>query len=146
MSYSIDIRAALAAGNPVLFWVNKGDPYIISSVNVAQSGNVAAVLAEKNDLVGAPMTVKYILARASHIATWRGMVKNDPFPTTTLTAGFSTGHNVIFAPKAPIPIPQNMILKDGNWDIDQDIFTYGNSKYRTGMDLWYGTLNLIIAS
>lgn len=144
-NYDLDIRGNVAQGKPVLFWSNRGDPFIVASQNVAQSGNVAIVRAKKSNLVGAPMIVRFTLAKASHIVTWQGMAKNNAFETTSLDSTFVTGHRVIFNVKRPIEF-DNMILKDQNYDIHQSIFDYTSPDYRRGFDVWRGVLSLIIAT
>jgi hypothetical protein len=145
MSYDIDIRGAAIDRDPVLFWTNAQEPFIISSQSVAQSGNIAVVRALKNDLIGSPMIVKFILATAVHITTWQGMAKNDPFATTTLYADFVTGYTVMFQGKSPIQY-QNMVLRDGNLDIRQTIFDSGSPDYKAGLDFWQGSMNLVICT
>jgi hypothetical protein len=144
-SYSVDIRGAIEDGEPVLFWVNANDPYIVASESTAQSGNVAIVRALKANRVGSPMVVKFIVAKAANIIAWQALVDDDPFETTELQEDFETDYTVIFRQKSPIEF-SNMVLKDGNYDIRQSIFDSEDDDYKPGFDFWSGTLNLIVAT
>ena len=145
MSTSLDIRAAYLAGTPILFWKNRGDLFVIGSQTVAHDGTLATQRLVKNDLIGAPMLVKYIIAKAATIKNWQNKLKDNAFATTTLTSSFSTGHTVIFQQVPDAITYQNTLLKDGSYDLDQNIFAAG-ANYRRGFDVWEGTLKLIIMS
>ncbi len=143
MSINIDVRYQYAHGNPILFWVNRFDPFIVGTEVPAHSGRVAMLKTRTSGSAGKPMIVNFRLARYSHIAAWVGMVDHNPFNTTSLVSYFSTGHTVIFRLQDPI-VFQNEIITD--YDVDQTIFSSGSGAYRKGFDLFRGTLNLIIVT
>lgn len=142
----IDHIAAYQGGYPILYWVNN-DPFIVGSQRAAYSGKVATQRMTIGTKVGAPMLVKFILAKASHIKAWQGRVDDDPFVLSTLDSHFSaTGVSKVMFQMIEKPITyENMMLKDGNFDIDQDIFTAG-TKYKRDLDMWRGMLYLIITA
>ena len=145
MSLSINVRQLYEAGQPILFWKNRVDPFIIGSETPAQSGKVAIVRSETDSDSGKPMIVEFRLARRSHIYAWEDKADDNPFNTTSLASYFSTGHTVIFSINKPITY-QNEVLRDDSCDIDQTIFDSGHSDYLKGFDLWRGILNLIIVT
>lgn len=141
MAYTIDVNSQVAAGNPVLFWTNAYDPFIIGQQSVAHSGRVAMVQTEVTGLEGMPMIVNFRMATKSHIAAWKLLVDNDPFNTTALASYFSTGYKVVFQLNNPI-VANNEVIRE--YDYNQNIFTSGHARYRKGFDHFRGTLNLII--
>jgi hypothetical protein len=119
-------------GDCVVFWENKGDPFFVGSQTVASSGKVAMVRTAVTGLIGSPIRAKFILARASHITTWQGH-GSEPFTLLTKTVVL----------QFPNPISyQNMVLRDGNYDIDHFIQNLGTAG--SSFDLWQGTINCII--
>lgn len=145
MSLSYDIIGAYHNGAPVLFWVNRTETFVVGNQQVAHNGYVASQRLAKNNLIGAPMIVNFILAKASHIKTWQGKIDDNPFSTTSLVSSFSTGHNVIFQYDDPLTY-RNSVLRDGNWDLDQNIFNSSSSSYKRGFDVWEGTMKFFITS
>lgn len=145
MSIQLSVRTQYAADKPILFWRNRIDPFVVGNETTAQSGKIAIVKNSVTGSVGKPMTVDFILARKAHIDGWITLMSSNPFNTTSLVSYFSTGYSVIFRIKTPI-VYQNMVLKDGSYDIDQTIFLSTHGDYLKGLDLWRGTLNLIITS
>lgn len=143
---AIDHIAAYQNGYPVLYWVNN-DPFIVGSQRAAYSGKVVTQRMTMGTKVGAPMLVKYILAKASHIKAWQGKVDDNPFAPSTLDSHFAAAgvSNVMFQMIEKPVTYENMVLKDGNLDIDQDIFAAG-AKYKRDLDMWQGTLHLIITA
>lgn len=138
------VRDNIAAGLPVLFWINRYDPFIIGGETAAQSGKVATWNMSLSSSAGKQMIVEFRMARRAHVLAWIALVNNNPFNTTSLAAYFSTGHTVIFARKNPI-VPINEVLK-GDYDIGQNIFNSAHTDYRPGFDWWRGTLNLRIVT
>lgn len=137
---------AYQSGYPILYWVND-DPFIIGSQRVAYSGKVATQRMTIGTKVGAPMLVKYILAKASHIKAWQLLVDDNPFAPSSLDSHFSaTGVTKVMFQMIEKPIVyENMLIKDGNLDINQDIFVAG-TKYKRNFDIWQGMLYLIITA
>jgi len=111
---------------PQYFWVNQV-PYILASEATAHNGNVCIVRTPKNDLIGFPMTVRFVFARASDILTWQGMGSGNPF--TIL------GKTVIFQTNNPVQY-ENMVIKDSFVDV--------NLTLPPAFDYWAGSLNLRI--
>lgn len=142
MSIDLDIRKRYVDGEPVLFWENRLGPLIIGSQVTAHSGKICIVRTVISSEVGKPMRVRFRLARKSHLSTWEGLIDSSPFNTTSLASYFVTGHTVIFDQNEPI-VQQGEVIKD--YDLDQDIFSAGGN-YRSGFDLFSGTLNLIIVT
>lgn len=138
------VRDKIAAGLPVLFWVNRYDPFIIGGEAAAHSGKVATWNMSLSSSAGKPMIVDFRMARRAHISTWITMVNNNPFNTTSLASYFSTGHTVVFARKDPIVFVNEILGKD--YDIGQDIFDTTKTTYRAGFNWWKGTLNLRIVT
>lgn len=145
MATNLDFQLAYQNSTPILFWVNRKDPLLLTSMSRAVSGKMAIVRTNPSGLIGQEMKVRFYLARKSHLDTWYNLITANPFATTSLYSTFSTGRTVIFNPNNPI-IPENMVLKDKNYDLDQTIFTSGNAAYKKGFDLWEGELNLIITA
>lgn len=141
----IDVRGAYYRGDPVLFWTNRGDPFVVGNQQTAANGKVADQRFATDGLAGFPMIVEFILAKASHIKSWQEMVFDDPFDTTELHSTFDTGFEVKFSYSNPI-VYANTVLKDRKYDINQDIFNESSSKYLRGFDVWAGTMQLIITS
>jgi hypothetical protein len=142
MSITIDIRKEFADGNPIVFWRNRVSPFRVGGMRVAHSGKIAMVRKAISDDIGKVMSLTYRLARRSHISTWEGMINDDPFNTTEIVDYLETGYKVIFAIRNPIIEPQGEVIQ--SFDMDQNIFQSAHGRYRKGMDLFLGQLNLVI--
>jgi hypothetical protein len=125
-----------------IYWENSREPWFIQAENVAYSGKVAIVRTQVSGNMGRPMKLKFILATAANIDTWLALVTSaQPFAASTFRSDLPG--TVVFSIRNPL-IYSNMILRDGNYDISQTIFTYGNPAYVAGFDKWQGSMNLIM--
>jgi hypothetical protein len=145
MSISLSPITEYEAGRPVVVWRNRDDPFIVGRMTTAHSGKVAVVKNSTDDSIGKPMILDFRLARKAHIDSWIALVDSNPFSTTSISSSLVTGYSVIFNIKNPI-VFQNEVLKDQFFDTDQTIFLSSHADYMSGLDLWRGTLNLIITS
>ena len=125
-----------------IYWENSKEPWFIQTENVAYSGKVAVVKTAVVGNEGRPMKLKYITATAANINTWLNLV-GAPFAASTFRNDLPG--NVIFSRNNPLTYT-NMMLKDGNYDISQAIFTVGNPTYKAGFDYWMGSINLIMVT
>jgi hypothetical protein len=137
------VRDKVASGLPILFWVDRYEPFIIGGETTASSGKVATWNMSLSSSAGSPMTVAFRMAKRAHVLAWIALVNNNPFNTTSLASYFSTGHTVIFARNKPI-VYENEIIKE--YDMGQDIFNSAHADYRAGFDCWKGVLNLRIVT
>jgi hypothetical protein len=127
---------------PRIYWENSKEPWFIQAENTAYSGKVAIMRTQVSGNAGRPMRLKFTVAQASDINTWLALVtSSQPFTAATIKTGLPG--TVVFSIRNPL-IYHNMILRDGNYDITQTIFTHGHSDYKEGFDNWEGSMNLIM--